>query len=490
MDADGLRVVCIFYRGKPRGCPDYNIALRDWGKTGKMGSMDRRNLPLEVRVDRFIQEERLIAPGERVLVAVSGGADSVALLLILISLREAREFEVTVAHYEHGIRGEASRADARFVQALCEARGIDHYAGSGDVPQYAAEWKCSLEDAARRARYGFLERTAERAGARKIALAHQMEDQAETLLLHLVHGCGLQGLGGMRPIQGNRIRPLLETRRAEIEAYLTAKGVPWREDATNADTAHARNLLRGEVFPLLRRLNPRVSEAMARTAGLAAQAADALEAEARQVLAGRVRHLSYGTYAAMDGVALTPVAARALAKQAGVPPLDAAQSLALCGLAPSKTLNLPGCWRALRTRERLHLLRPDPPPVAIDERLFTRQAAPLDGDLGDGVRSQVFDADALEGAVFRARRAGDTFAPLGMEGTQRLKQTLRDAGVDRPFRDELALLARGERVLWIVGLKPSRDAAVGPGTRRAVRIVYHGALPWEIIQGHNGGEKR
>lgn len=439
--------------------------------------MDGDAWRLEAQVLEAVQTKGLAQPGDTVLVAVSGGADSVALLAALHALRGPLGVTIHAAHYEHGIRAEASRADAGYVQALCARLGVPCQMGEGDVPALRAAWKCSLEDAARRARYAFLEAAAARAGASVIALAHQLEDQAETMLLHLVHGCGLQGLRGMRARQGNRIRPLLEIPRAALEAYLIARGIPWREDATNADTAHARNLLRHSVFPHLRQLNPRVAQAMARTAVLAGRAADQLERAAAQDLAGRTKRMPYGAFWEPARTP-SPEAVRLFAARAGVPALDARQTDGLVGITPGKTANLPGGWRALRTPRRLHLLKPAPDAARLDEGDIVRTDAPP-GWTGDGVHTQAVDAEALEGAVFRFRRPGDVFAPLG-GGTQKLKQTLMDAGIDRPFRDMLPLLARDNRVLWIVGLKAGRDAAVGPDTRRAVRLTYAGSLPWAL----------
>ncbi len=442
---------------------------------------------LSAQVAAFIAQNRLLSPGDRVLVAVSGGADSVALLTLLLEMREALGISVTVAHYEHGIRGEASREDARFVQAFCAEWGVSCQVGHGDVPELAARTKCSLEDAARQARYAFLEEAAESAGANKIALAHQLEDQAETLLLHLVHGCGLDGLAAMRPRQGNRIRPLLDTPRAALEEYLRVRGIVWREDATNLDTVHARNLLRREVFPLLRRLNPRAAEAMARTAAQAAQAADRQAVYAAAALVGHVKWLPYGAFWLLEGQSPMPEAVRAFARWAGVPPLDARQTDEVTRLAPGEMANLPEGWRALRTARRMHLLAPKPAVPILDEAAFAREACGL-ADLGDGIRVQAFDADKLDGAAFRFRREGDVFAPLGSDGTQKLKRTLQDAGIDRPFRSHMPVLARGNRVLWIVGLRPARDAAVTPETERAMRIRYMGDLPWEITPNEDGNQ--
>lgn len=454
--------------------------LRDRGKTGTMGLVDGSLMPLEERVLDSMRAQGLVSPGDTVLVAVSGGADSMALLLILCAVQAQVPLSVHVAHYEHGIRGEASLQDAAFVQVFCQEWGIPFHLGRGDVPALAALERRSLEDAARKARYAFLEETAARIGADRIALAHQQEDQAETLLLHLVHGSGLQGMAGMRPRRQNRIRPLLDIPRAELEAYLRAKGVTWREDETNADTAYARNVIRREVLPRLARLNPRVAEAMARAAGHAAEAYDELVQVARAQLSGRTKRLPYGAFLDLTGQVPMKEALRLFCRDAGVPELDAEQTGGLAQLAPGGMLNLPGGWRAYRSRTRLHLLDPMPvaPQLALDDFVQT-PANPL--ETGDGIRTQVLDASLVAEATFRFRQDGDTFAPIGMEGTQKLKHTLQAAGIDRPFRDLLPVLAIGSRVLWIVGIKAGRDAAITANTHRAVRIDYHGDLPWEII---------
>lgn len=445
-----------------------------------MSSVKEDSVPLEARILDIMQTHRLATAGETVLIAVSGGADSMALLLILSACARQLGITVVAAHYEHGIRGEASREDARFVNAFCEARGISCRVGCGNVPALAKEWKCSLEDAARKARYAFLDETADAVGASKIALAHHRGDQAETILLHLVHGAGLQGLSGMRMRKGNRIRPLLDVSRDELEVYLLAQGISWREDETNQDTAHARNLLRHEVMPVLRQLNPRVEEAMARTAKLAGQAMETLRGVAEKQLDGHIKRMPYGAFWEIPGGPVAGETVRMFAEWAGVPPLDSCQTGAIIQLARGQSANLPSGWKALRTGKRLHLVRADghTAPV-VDETLFI-WSAPQGDTLGDGIRTQVFDADALDGAAFRTRRDGDIFAPLGSKGSQKLKQTLRDSGIDRPFRDLLPVLAKGERVLWIVGVKPSRDAAVGPQTRGRVQIAYQGGLPWDI----------
>lgn len=431
---------------------------------------------LESRVLETIRVRRLIEPGGRALCAVSGGSDSMALLALMLAVREKGGFAVEAAHFDHGMRGESARADAEFVRRMCEAWGVPCHMGAGDVPALAAQWKCSPEDAARRARYAFLDETAEKCGTDRIVLAHQREDQAETVLLHLTHGCGLDGLSGMRWRQGNRVRPLLDVSRGELREYLRARGIPWREDETNAQACCARNLLRLNVMPQLRLLNPRADEAICRAAEHAARAADEERRRAEERLSGCWRETPYGAFWRTDELA--PETARRFCERAGVAALDEKQTERLCALAPGGETNLPGGVKAFRTRTRLHLIARE---ARYDAGGAPFETAPCAVEVrGDGIRCQAFDAKKLRGAVFRARRDGDVFAPLGMEGAQKLKKTLQDAGIDRPFRDLLPVLARGDRVLWTVGLKASREAAIDETTTCAVMVRFTGKLPWEL----------
>jgi tRNA(Ile)-lysidine synthase len=245
--------------------------------------------------------------GGGVVVAVSGGADSTALLLALAELLKAGRlrFEMTVAHLNHGLRGEAAEADALWVAGLAREHGYAAVVGRARVEEDAREARDNLEQAARRARYRFLLKTARGAGAWAVVAAHTLDDQAETVLLRLLRGSGAEGLGGMRPArvleaEGSRdgeaissregeeillLRPLLGwARRADAEAYCRARGVEFRSDAMNEDERFARVRVRRRLLPLLETFNPRVAEALARTAELLSDDAQALEREASKLL--------------------------------------------------------------------------------------------------------------------------------------------------------------------------------------------------------------
>ena len=222
----------------------------------------------------------LLPAGARVLCAVSGGADSMCLLHLLLQAAPEGGFQVEAAHFNHGLRGDEAQRDEEFVRAQCVRWQVPLTVGRGDVGDFARREGQTIEEAARTLRYAFLEERAQAAGCTHIATAHNADDNLETLLLHLVRGAGLHGLAGIPPRRGKLIRPLLAVSRREIEAYLTEHGIPHVEDSTNTDAAYARNRLRHQVIPILRALNPRLSEHTAQTMGFLRSDNDYLNAQA------------------------------------------------------------------------------------------------------------------------------------------------------------------------------------------------------------------
>ena len=218
------------------------------------------------RVAAFMEQYRMLAAGDRVLVALSGGGDSMCLLHLLCSLADSYGISVCAAHLNHCLRGADADADEAFVADYCAERGILCCTAREDAAAFARERRLSPEEAARILRYAFLERTADAVGAQKIATAHHAGDQAETVLHNLIRGCGSEGLGGIPPVRGRLIRPLLLETRSELHAYLRRYELPFREDATNADTRIERNFLRLRVLPLLTEQNEAAIPHIARTA--------------------------------------------------------------------------------------------------------------------------------------------------------------------------------------------------------------------------------
>ena len=233
---------------------------------------------LTQRLLKQIRDVNLLRAGMRVGVAVSGGADSVALLLLLVALRAETGLVVSAVHFNHQLRGKASDGDETFLARLAEKLGVTLHVGRGDVAARAKREKANLEDAARRARYAFFARLVEQGVVDVIATAHTMDDQAETVLAHVIRGTGIAGLAGIHPVAGSVVRPLLGIRRQELRRLLRAKRQNWREDATNQDTAKTRARMRKKLLPVLeRQFNPAVVEHLAALALRAQEQADFLD---------------------------------------------------------------------------------------------------------------------------------------------------------------------------------------------------------------------
>ncbi|HET7294814.1 MAG TPA: tRNA lysidine(34) synthetase TilS [Vicinamibacteria bacterium] len=271
-----------------------------------------RMTSLAVAVVRSLRGLGTPRPGETIVAALSGGADSVALLDALLETGRRWGFRVVAAHLDHGLRS-ASASDAEFCRNLCARLGVPLHVGAADVRGRARRDGAGLEAAARLERHAFLRRIAEAEAAAAIAVAHTRDDQAETFLLRLLRGAGSAGLGAMRPRAGTLIRPLLDVGRRDVLEHLQARGLEWREDETNADLRFARNRVRHELLPYLERhFNPSIRESLARTAALLSDEHEGVAQRARELYGRAARRGSGGVV--LDGTALSQ-APRPLARQ-------------------------------------------------------------------------------------------------------------------------------------------------------------------------------
>lgn len=418
--------------------------------------------------------------GRRVLIALSGGADSVALAAMLAEAREALGLTLFAAHVDHAIRPE-SADDAAFCRDLCARLDIPLHATRVDVPAEAARNGEGLETAARRLRHRWLREVKDAVGADVIALAHHMDDQAETVLMHLARGAGPEGVCGMRAASGDLVRPLLGFRKAELIAYLNARGMAWREDATNAVADNPRNALRLHGIPALEQSYPQFVSAVARYAEAAQIESDYLADVTRQALASRRVPGPYG-----DWLSLDPPLPRAILRRAvrricgGDVPWEKLRAIeALCGESRGR-LEISGSLTTERGHRGVYFL-PKRPASTAEAQLRLDGTTALDGlctvvaaatppePIRDDPMRQALDADALVGATLRTRRPGDRIRPLGC-GEKPLSDYLIDRKVDRPLRDCLAVVARGGAILWVCGLGIAEDAKLTGRTRRAVAL--------------------
>ena len=422
----------------------------------------------------------VFARGEQVLAAVSGGADSVALLLLLHDAAREGRIELCAAHFEHGIRGEASREDERFVRELCARLSIPLTVGSGNVPAFARTRGMGIEQAARDARYAFLRDTMREVKADVIATAHHMDDQTETVLMHLFRGCGLKGLSGMSARRDDLARPLLHVRKDDLIAFLRERGQDWREDATNAAPDTPRNRLRHEVIPAAEAIYPGAVSAVARLARIVADEDALLSERAQSFLDARVMPIPGGRRVDLSGDPPRALVRRAFNELAGMSYELVERLWALNGGA----METSGGIRAERIGDRLYLLEDSPPspqpvPLPVQGEVMLPGIGSLRVEPSEPMPErndhyvQVLRHDALVGAVVRTRLPGDRIQPLGMMGVKKLKDYLIDRKVDRPLRDSLMLVARGSEVLWVVGVGISELTALREDAE-AVKLTFLG----------------
>lgn len=500
-------------------------------------------MPLLDQVSSTIRRWNMFASGQRVLAAVSGGPDSVALLGVLNELAPRMGVELSVAHFDHQIRGPAARkGDAALVAALAGRFGLPLNTGSGDVPAHAAAHGLSLEHAARELRYTFLARTAAATGCHVIATGHTRDDHAETVLLALIRGAGAAGLGGIRPVTGKIVRPLVEASRDDVLRYLTLHGLDYRVDETNADQAYLRNRVRLSLLPMLESgFNPAIRATVARSghllqdedsllAGLAGEFHDRIAVRAEPgvlalgraglstvhvALARRVLRLALGEVAAgagtgdwADGEGLhwVPTVAH----------IENLLDLLRNGEAGA-SIDLPnGHWAELGYQALLIHRGPRPPDVPVPggggEQSWPL-AVPGETDLaapgwsvvarvrpraewaagasfawhrtaqGGALVFRVFLAlDALSLPLsLRSRRPGDRLRPHGGPGERKVQDLLVDAKIPRRLRDRLPVLCDSTgQVCAVLPVRPAAAHAVTPNTER-VLILDGSVAAWQAL---------
>ena len=443
------------------------------------------------RVLRTVRKHEMLPRGGRVLVALSGGPDSVALLHILRALEQRRELTVVgAAHFNHQLRGREADDDEEFCRRVALAEGIRFACGRAEVARLAAESGRSVEDAARTARYGYLNEVADELGAGAIAVGHSLDDQAETFLLRLMRGAGAPGLSGIRPVVGRVIRPLLDMSRAELRAYAARHGLEFREDSSNADLRIPRNRVRHELLPQLERFAPAAAATLARAAALARADEEFLGQLAIDSARALVLQDSDGITVDVAGLTALPqalasrVARKALSAAApdrfiGFQHIEDLLDLARTG-ADGAALTLPGVTATRRgglivflggTPERafsnsFRFPLSIPGEVAVPGWALTAAWVGTPDDIGKPVargNTVVVAAAPIRGPLaVRTRRRGDRFAPLGMGGRGRkLQDFLVDRKISRAERDSLPLVVDGDdRIVWVVGQSVAEDFRV------------------------------
>ena len=467
-------------------------------------------MSLHEQVKRAIEKHKLLSPGERVLVAVSGGPDSVALLHVLHDLQNEFSLHLEVAHLQHGIRGADAEEDAQFVAKLAKQLAVPFHLKKIDLPRMKSEaGRGNLEALARKERYRFFAAVVRERNLGKVATAHTVNDQAETVLMWLMRGSGMKGLGGMEPLHHFQTegcmadesfvvaRPLLAVSKAEIIDFLNAKRLAYRVDRTNQDDRLLRNWIRLELIPKLEvRSGPGFSTRLAHQAELLRGDEWVLEGLARRELDrirradGLHRELFLKQPAALQRRILRLWIEGASGHLLGVDFDHIAAMLKLiAGGPPQGRLALPGGLELVKEYQVLRLVKrnrkwkrapcysyelkigiPLGIPVAGVTVHSERMAAPL-VNLPDSLSEAVFDTALLPRTLtLRNFRRGDRFQPLGMAGHKKVKDFFVEKKIPLAVRATLPLLLAGDEILWIPGHGRSEAARIGPETEEILRL--------------------
>lgn len=446
------------------------------------------------KIYSYVDKYHMIAKDDTVITGVSGGADSVCLLLVLLELRKRIPFTIRVVHIEHGVRGEASRQDALFVKRLCEKKEIPEVEYSFDVPGVAGEQGISVEEAGRKLRYQTFEQEAVREQHAKIAVAHNQNDNAETILHHLVRGSALQGIAGIMPVRENIIRPLLCVTREEIESYLAEHGQDYCTDTTNFELIYTRNRLRHEVLPVLSEINAQAVPHMAGAAEVLRETQEYMQQQADRLMAVGVTAENGYLILRKDCIWQEPPILRKLlihrliSEQAksskDITATHIKDVFELFDRQVGRSVTLPYGLVAERIYEGVRLTHQtkgvtDRKSVLLKDcdRFCCRV---LDNNLNIGKipkkkYTKWLDYDKIEDNLcVRNRCPGDFFLLDETEKRKKLKQYFVDEKIPQEERDEILLIADGAHIVWIVGYRISAKYKVTENTRRILEIQYDG----------------
>lgn len=453
-----------------------------------------------------IDENNMIEMGDKIIVGVSGGPDSMCLLHILMSLRKKYNIAIIAAHVNHGLRGNEADADEAFVKEYCEQNNIEFYSRKVDLESIAAERKLSTETAGREIRYEFFRELMGKLRAQKIALAHNANDQAETILMRIIRGTGSEGLTGIKPIRdGIFIRPLIDVSRADIEKYCRDNDIRPRVDRTNFENIYARNKIRLELIPYINNnFNCDIVNGLGRLAKTLSVDNDFLESEAA------IRFKRYCTYENNKVVItkeafyeqeamLTRIIRNALAKLTGslynFEKIHIYDIINIQKHETGKKVVLPKNVIAFNNYGSVELYFHDHIGTQnvldnseyilnagkniISEKSVTIRLNVLDSksvtNFNMGKMVKYFDSDKIKGdIILRNRKKGDRFTPLGMKGSRKLKDIFIDMKIPQNERNQIPLICFGDEIAWIVGYRISEKYKVDVNTKNILEIIIEG----------------
>ena len=467
-------------------------------------------MDLVSKVERTIREERLIEEGDRIVVAVSGGPDSTALLHVLFLLSEKWRLDLAVAHVNHRFRGDESDREAEAVLDFANRLGLPCDIGVIDVPAYIERTGLNAQSAAREKRYAFLSETARKRGAGKIALAHHADDQAETVLMRLIRGAGITGLAGI-PVRRTEngvelIRPLIRIYKRDLESYCRNLNLPVCRDSSNESRKYFRNRIRLDVMPFLTRYNPKLAEALNRLAETVRSEDDYMEAAAKRALEEiatldadevkfrRERFVALHVALQRRIIKLILNYLSTYGNKADFSAIETARSVILSESASNATLDIYEDLRLVREYDEIGFVRPKAAAdyayrieqgasklaipeaqarlslICLDAKNLDRHAMTHPDRL-----EAYFDADLIQYPLHvRNRRKGDRMEPFGLNGTKKVKDMFIDGKIPPSLRARIPhILDASGRILWIPGVRRSRHAPVSDRTSRVLYMKLH-----------------
>ncbi|WP_296964746.1 tRNA lysidine(34) synthetase TilS [uncultured Eubacterium sp.] len=446
----------------------------------------------------YIEKNKILQDGDSVLLGVSGGADSVCMLHVLYSLREKYHLKLYVVHVNHGIRGSEAKRDADFVEQMAENLQIPFRVVTANIPEMAKEQKLSEEEAGRIFRYNTFEQVANEVGANKIAVAHNLNDNSETVLFNLFRGSRLKGLRGISPMRGQIIRPLLCCSRNEIEQYLQENNLSYCTDSTNKETDYSRNRIRLKLMPYIKEnINQKAEYNIVNAAENLSQVYEYIYGEAQKAYRIHVKdNVLLNSAEDLNVVILQEVVRMWILENTGrLKDIKANHVNIVIGLLSnqvSKKSELPYGLKLIKTYEGVKVLLENNEgkdsngqTIIEDGKIFNTEKITVTvenesfdkSNIPDLLYTKWLDYDKIKGLTLRKRLPGDYIEISGSESGRSVKKKLKKYFIDNKIpqeeRNNIWLLADGNHVVWIVGYRISEMCKVTDSTKRIIKITYN-----------------
>lgn len=451
-------------------------------------------LMIQTEVKKTIHKFNMFQPGDKVVVGVSGGADSICLLNILKSLKEYK-LDLIVAHLNHGLRGAESDRDEKFVEKTAGELGLFYVSERADVEGYKSENNLSTEDAARQLRYRFFQKLLKEKQAHKIATAHNLEDQAETVLIRFLRGSGSQGLSGIPPVNNNIVRPLIEITREEIKKFLISENISWVEDSSNSSTEFTRNRIRHELLPVLKEYNPRIAEVLARSTDLFRSECELIDIHAESYFDSIFTQKHFGFLAMTEAYKEQHKALRysmirkCIEKLKGdLKAVSLSQILSIDEQIHSKNasseFSLPGSLMFSKGHGLFVISESSFKNLNFSYRIddfgeskyeneftiITENSSDRTGWLDESVA--FLSSKKIDFPItVRSFKPGDRFRPLGSKGFKKIKDYFIDQKVPRFLRKSIPVFESGGEILWVGGFRVDERYKVGKGEDQFIKIT-------------------